>query len=300
MTSPTLLLVAGIVLGIALPWLATRLFRVFTVSVDDNEAVLILQFGKLVSTLTRPGLHWVLSRPLPWVSIRRVSLRRDYRTFDRIHVNDAKGTTLIVDLWLEMRILDPSRALFSVTDWDASMKNVVTHAAISILGDREFHQILTDRTELGERLRREVQAETSRWGVAIELLFIRNVTLLPEVARQVFETVAARLERATADIEEEGRIDVALLEARTSARVAELVATAKGQYPAAVGRAFATLKPQPRVLEAYNELYALAQLRPHRTVAFRGFNGQLRPLDAAMLPEGTEAARLPPPALGEE
>ena len=47
-------------------------------------------------------------------------------------------------------------------------------------------------------------------------------------------------------------------------------------------------------------LNALAQLRPHRTVAFRGFNGQLRPLDAAMLPEGTEAARLPPPALGEE
>ena len=62
---------------------------------------------------------------------------------------------------------------------------------------------------------------------------------------------------------------------------------AKGQYPAAVGRAFAVLGKHPRVLQAYNELYALSQVRPHRTVAFHGFkDDELRAMDAAMLTPG--------------
>ena len=124
-----------------------------------------------------------------------------------------------------------------------------------------------------------------RWGVKVDQVFVRHVALLPEVSRQVFGTVAARLERARAVLVEQGRLDVAQLEAQTSQRVAKLVGEAKGQYPLAVGRALQRLKKQPAVFEAYNALYELAQVRGARTVAFRGFNGELRALDAAMLPD---------------
>ena len=126
--------------------------------------------------------------------------------------------------------------------------------------------------------------ETARWGVKIEQVFLRDVSLLPEVSRQLFGAVAARLDRARAVIEELGRLDVARLEADTAQRVAALVAEAKSQYPLAVGRAFGSMQKNPRVLEAYTTLFGLAQLRPHRTVAFRGFHdGALRSADAAML-----------------
>jgi hypothetical protein len=63
----------------------------------------------------------------------------------------------------------------------------------------------------------------------------------------------------------------------------------------AVGRAFAALRKQPNVFAAYNELYNLSMVRPHRTIAFSGFGeGELRAVDAAMLsPQNGEA----PPAL---
>jgi hypothetical protein len=111
----------------------------------------------------------------------------------------------------------------------------------------------------------------------------------------MFGTIAARLERAKADVEENGRLDVAQLEAETAMRVAALVAEAKGQYPAAVGRALAELSSRPRLFAAYNELYDLSLIRPHRTVSFRGFqNGEMRATDAAMIPfEGPAAASLP-------
>lgn len=292
MSSPLLLVFVGALLGLAIVPLLAALFRATTVSVEDEETALVTRFGKLVATLSEPGLHVLPEKLTPWVDVVHVSRRRDFREYRNVHVNDARGTTIIVDLWVELRITDPARATFSVTDWDRALGNLVAHAATAILGARDFRQILVDRTELGALLAADIAHETERWGIAIEPVFIRNVSLLPDVSRQVFETVGARLERAKADVEEVGRLRCAELEAATQVRVAELVAEAKGQYPAAVGRALAAVGARPRVLAAYNELHALSMVRPHRTVTFRGFGEQeLRAVDAAMLvaPDGAGA-----------
>lgn len=282
--SPNLSLALGVILGLAAVPALAALFRALTVQLDDEETVLITRFGKLVARLEKPGLHWLPERVMPWVKTHTVSLRKDFRDFKDVHVNDARGTTVTIDLWLEVRIDDPVKALFQVADWDHTLQNLVAHAATSILGNREFKQILCDRTELGAVLRHDIGEETARWGLAVEQVYIRNVKLLPEVSRQIFETVAARLERARDDIEEGGRLAVAQLEADTSVRVASLVAEAKAQYPLAVGRALDAVRAEPAVLAAYNELYELSLVRPHRTIAFVGFEGEhLRPVDAAML-----------------
>ncbi len=298
--SGSMMLAVGIGIGLVLVPVLVALFRAMTVSVEDEETVLVTRFGKLAATLSEPGLHVVTDKLLPWVETVHVSRRRDFRHYRDVHVNDARGTTVIVDLWVEARVTDPERAVFSVVDWDKALSNLVAHAATAILGTRDFRQILLDRTELGALLASEIAEETKRWGVSIDVVFIRNVSLLPDVARQVFETVAARLERAKADVEEVGRLRCAELEAETQMRVAELVAEAKGQYPAAIGRALSEVGTRPEVLAAYNELYSLSLIRPHRTVTFRGFApGDLRAADAAMMlaPEGASHGTLGPNGL---
>lgn len=284
-------LAIGVVAGAILAPVIAFVMRAVTMEVEDEEAVLVTSFGKLVKTFTEPGLHVFLPKAFPWTKHTRVSLRRDFRHFKNVHVNDEKGTTVIVDLWVEFRVADPAKAIFSVADWNRSLTNLVAHAATSILGSRDFRQILNDRTELGTLLEHDISNETKRWGIEIELVFIRNVSLLPEVSRQMFEAIAARLERAKAHVDEMGRLAVAQLEAETACRVAELVAEAKGQYPAAIGRALAPLKAKPEVFEAYNALYDLSLVRPHRTVTFRGFDaGELRAADAAMMVPSTDGA----------
>lgn len=293
----------GIVLGLIAVPLVAALFRAMTVEVEDEEVVLALRFGKLVDTFKTPGLHSYPARILPWVKIERVSLQRDFRSFEDVHVNDVSGTTVMIDLWVEFRVTDAAKALFAVEDWDRSLRNLVVHTATSILCDQRFEDILTDRTALGERLRAEIVDETARWGVAVEAVFLRNVKLLPEVSRQVFQTIAAGLERAKAEIDENGRLVAAKLDADTASKVAELVAEAKGQYPAAIGRALARMDRVPEVRAAYEELYALSVVRPHRVVAFRGFEADgLRAIDAAMLPADGATPAVPaltPPASAE-
>ena len=276
--------VLGILIALGALPLLTLAARLIRVEIEDGETILVTRFGRLVATLREPGWHWLVDRYLPWSKVFRVSLRRDFQDFPNICVNDARGTTVMVDIWLEFRVTDPAKATFDVAEWKHSLRNLVSHAVISILGNREFKHILCDRTQLGELLRHDISVETARWGIQIELAFIKNVSLLPEVSQQLFHAIAARLERAKADLEEDGRQRVAMLRAETSAQIATLIAEAKGQYPAAVGRAYAVLKGSPEVFKAYCELYELSVLRPQQLIAFKEFaDGELRAVDAAML-----------------
>ncbi len=276
--------VFGILLGLAILPFFGLFLRLFRVEVEDGEAILVTRFGKFVNKLDRPGWHWLADRVAPWTKTYTVSLRSDFRDFPNICINDSRGTTIVVDVWLEFRVVDPAKATFEIADWNHALKNLVSHAVISILGNREFKHILTDRTELGEKLRADVGAETARWGIKVEVAYVKNISLLPEVSQQLFLAVAARLERAKADLEERGRQQVAKLQANTSATLATLIAEARGQYPAAVGRAYAELKKKPAVFAAYTELYELSMARPQQTIAFKDFEpGEMRALEAAML-----------------
>jgi len=278
------LLLTGFLLGSALLPLVALFLSLLHVRVNEREVVLFTRFGRLAKTLTKPGWHLVPDRAMPWAHVHRVSIRREFKNISTVCVNDARGTTVLVDIFLEYRVVDAAKAKFGVIDWERGLTNVVSHAALSVLGNRKFEEILCERGALADELRRETEEETSRWGIRIERVLLRNVALLPETTTQVVRSVAAQLERWKADIEEDGRQRVAMLGARTSAEIATLVGEARAAYPTALGRAFAKVKQTPRVCAAYNELYELSLLHPQRTVAFVGFKeGEMRPVDAAML-----------------
>ncbi len=276
------------IFGLSLLPICTYVFHWLTVEVEDETVVILTRFGKMTHVLREPGLHFWGEKVLPWVKAYCLSLKRDYRHYEQIHVNDCRGTTIIIDLWIEFRIQSPEKALFQVENWEKSMQSIVTCSATSILGTFEFDKILSNRTELGKALKDDIQTEIGRWGLAIDLVFISKLSLLPDVSQQLFDTVATRLEKAKADIEEAGRLDSQLLEAETAAKVAALEAEAKGQYGLSVGRAYNKLaSTNPKLLAAYTELYELSLIKPHRTVSFHGFkNDEVSAMDAAMSLQG--------------
>jgi regulator of protease activity HflC (stomatin/prohibitin superfamily) len=283
----------GFLTPVALLFIGYGLFRAVTVEVEDETMTLITRFGRLAETLRDPGLHFLPDRLLPWVKVIHASMQRDFRHYRSIQLNDRKGTTLIVDLWIEFRLNSPERSLFEVENWEESLQSLLIHSATSALGTLEFTEILRDRNEIGRVLREDIAAECSRWGLEVETVMIREISLLPEVSRRMFGAVSARLHKAKADVEEEGRLEVAMLEASTSAKVAALVASAKGQYSAAIGRAYSILSKKPEILKAYQELYQLSLFRPSSAVTFDGFApGEIRPLDAAMLEPANAGHRL--------
>lgn len=279
------------ILGFAIVWIifiALWFFkRNLTINVENETEALIISFGKLVKKITKPGLHFC-PHFFPWVKVIDVSKKIDHLHYTNLQVNDVRGTTLVIDLWLEFQIIDTEKTLFQVEDWEESLRSLIINFASSYLSEHDFNTIHTERLKLSHEIKNQLSETVERWGISLNVLFIRKVSLTSEIAHQMFNTVAAKLDRVKANIEEEGRLKVASLEANTQKKIAELTAHAKAQYPKAIGRAYSKLNENPKILEAYIELYELSQIRSHRTTTFLGFgeNETLTPVDARLISGG--------------
>lgn len=275
--------ILGLIAGIIFIPTILLICKLFLIQVEDETNVLICRFGKLEKIIQKPGLHFWFEKIMPWNKITPVSLKRDYRCFEEIHVNDKRGTTIIIDLWIEFRIKSPEKTIFQVENLEKFLQSILSSSATSVLGTFEFNKILSNRNELSQILKADVKKETQRWGIEMELIFISRLSLLPDVSQQLFDTVAAHLEKTKADIEEAGRLEAQLLEAETSSKVAALIAEAKGQYSLSVGKAYEKLSQNKELLHSYQRLYELSLIKPHRTIAFQGFGvEELTSIDSAM------------------
>lgn len=263
--------VIGILFIFTLCLVGYFIFKKTTLTVEEETDTFVLSLGQVKEHLQTSGLHFVPEKLLPWVQTVSVSKQIDYRTYKNIHVNDHYGTTVIVDLWIEFRVSDPYKALFGVENWEEVLESSVKHTTASILCAQTVPEILKHRTELADQLRYELELETERWGITISGAMIQNIGLLPEISKQFFNTVAARIERTKALIEEEGRLRVAKLEADTQFKIAELSGLAKSQLPIAISNTYRSLSEDPKVLKAFQDYWELINLDPRKTVSFNGF-----------------------------
>lgn len=250
--------------------LAVLLFRRFFVSNPEAHEVLQLRFGKLHRRYKEPGLVGA-TRLAPYDRWFVVSRQWDERIFRRIETNDSQGTMVQVVLRVTFRISDADRAMFSVDDWEEALESATVHEASARLAGKDRALFLRSDRQLSADLTTSIRATLATYGIEIHDVRILDVEFRPEVARQMFEAVAAKLEVAKAEYEERGRTDAALLVARTEQRVAELEARAKTESLKAVGRAYQELRGRPGVFEAYTDLYRLSQIDPEKVVSFDGF-----------------------------
>ena len=245
---------------------------------------LVTSFGKLCAT-SGPGLRFMFGRRLPWTRLFHVSTARDFRTFVNVHVNDSKGTSVLVDVWLELRVDDPIKATFASRIGIARYEIWFAPAIASILGDRKS----TNPSEPC-RARRDAEGrdrdDCERGGIRVE----RRPTCsgsgcAPKSSGKSWPACRRCLERAKAEIEEgadgsPSRCSRPDQRPRCGAR-----SQAKGQYPEAVGRAHQGMSDKPRVPEAYDN--SMRSRKSGRTAPLRssGSAHGLRRIDAMMVPQ---------------
>ncbi|MBA3540959.1 MAG: SPFH/Band 7/PHB domain protein, partial [Deltaproteobacteria bacterium] len=241
----------------------------------ESHEVLQLRFGKLRTRITDAG-YTGSTRIAPYDRWIAASRQWDQRIYRAIESNDSQGTMVQVELRVTFRIADVERALFSVTNWEEALESTTLHEAAALLAGKDRTLFLRSSPQLTEDLTASLVKSLTPYGIEVREARILNVAFRPEVARQMFEAVAAKLEVAKAEYEEKGRTDAALLLARTEQQVAGLESRAKTEGLKAVGRAYEELRRRPEIFEAYTHLYRLSQLDPSRIVSFDGFEpGQI-------------------------
>src|SRR5688572_12880969 len=115
------------IVGLAFLPCFSLLFKMFTIEVEDETAVILSRFGKLLRTVREPGLHFWPEKILPWTKATSISIKRNFRHYEEINVNDRRGTTVIIDLWIEFSVVSPEKVLFQVENSERALQSLLTN-----------------------------------------------------------------------------------------------------------------------------------------------------------------------------
>ncbi len=166
----------------------------------EYERGVTFRLGRLME-LRGPGL--VLLIPsldrLVRVSLRTVTLRvppQEIITRDNV---PARVTAVAY-----YRVIDPSRAIIEVEDFEAATLQIAQTTLRSVLGEAELDSLLSDREHLNESLQQVIDMQTEPWGIKVTMVEIRDVEIPERMQHAIARQAEAERERRAKIINAEG------------------------------------------------------------------------------------------------
>ena len=242
-------LAAGItffVLLIGLPTLLgfARLFGIYTIVHEGTCQVFVL-FGKVLSVIDEPGLHFLPAR-LGWRAFivrtfGRCSIidrRLDQEYLRSQPVNSEEGAPMGIGIWYEMRVSDPVAYLFKNADPRGSLGANVSNATVRCLSNMKLGEMLENRHVMSQTVRADVSPKSQEWGYQLGSVYIRKVHFRDVgMIKQIEEKVVNRLRQVTSAIKQDGANQVSII-ASTAERLSAIeFAKAAAMRPQIVGAA---------------------------------------------------------------
>ncbi|WP_448624972.1 slipin family protein [Geodermatophilus sp. URMC 64] len=210
--------VLGAVLVVLLVLLGSSV-RVIT----QFERGVVLRFGRLHGDVRNPGLTLIApgADRLHKVTMQIVTLpipAQDGITRDNV--------TVKVDAVLYYQVYDPVRVVVDVQNYQAAIGQVAQASLRSIIGKSDLDDLLSNRERLNQGLELMLDSPAVDWGVHIDRVEIKDVTLPESMKRSMSRQAEAERERRSRVITAEGELQAS----EKLAQAAEVMAA----HPAAL------------------------------------------------------------------
>ena len=186
----------GYLLALGIFLLLTSIFifaGLFTV--EPNEAVVLILFGKYIGTEKTTGFRWAN----PLYTKKKISLR--VRNFDseKLKVNDEKGNPIEISAVVVWKVEDTAEAVFEVDDYlnyvHVQSESAIRHLATSYPYDDTEGEKISLRSsldEVSEHLQKEIDERVSAAGVVVLEARINHLAYAPEIAHAMLQRQQAQ------------------------------------------------------------------------------------------------------------
>jgi len=170
--------------------IANILIYVGFFTIEPNEAMVLLLFGKYIGTEKSTGFKWCN----PFYSKKKISLRA--RNFDgqKLKVNDKKGNPIEISAVVVWRVKDTAQAMFDVENYvqyvQVQAESALRHMATSFAYDDTEGEKVTLRSsqeEVSEALKKEIQERVLAAGVFVDEAKINHLAYAPEIAHAMLQ-----------------------------------------------------------------------------------------------------------------
>ena len=185
--------------------------------VDETEQVVILQLGKPVKTVTKPGLNFKLPFPIQ----EKITFDDRLLEYDsppeEILSKDKKS--LIVDNYVRWKIVDPLQFLKTVQaipTVKSRMDDIVYSELRRELGTHDMVEIITEnREEIMDVITKESNSATLDYGISVVDVRIRRVDLPAENEASIYARMEAERKRQANKFRSEGEEEAQKIRAAT-------------------------------------------------------------------------------------
>jgi regulator of protease activity HflC (stomatin/prohibitin superfamily) len=170
--------------------------------VQQFEQGIVFRFGKIQSPPRRAGLTMI--RPvgdrMQKVNMQIIALAvpaQDGITKDNV--------TVRVDAVVYFRVVDPIKATVNVQNYLFAVSQQAQTSLRSIIGQSEMDQLLSERDAVNRELRRIIDEPTEGpWGIRVERVEIKDVSLPESMKRSMSRQAEAERERRARIITADG------------------------------------------------------------------------------------------------
>jgi regulator of protease activity HflC (stomatin/prohibitin superfamily) len=192
--------IIGIVIAIGL-----LLFVLGLRIVQEYERGVIFVFGRCRGA-KGPGVFLVP----PFISrIVKVNLQTQAVPVASQQVITKDNVTVGVDAVAYFRVKDPTASVIKIQNWFNASQLVAQTSLRSIIGRHELDQLLSERSQINSELKIALDEQTEPWGIQVENVEIRDVTLPEQMQRAMARQAEAERERRAKIISADGELQAA-------------------------------------------------------------------------------------------
>jgi len=211
--------------------------------VPQGEEWIVERLGKYHGTL-KPGLNIVI----PYLD------RIAYQLITKDIILDVQeqevitrdNAVILTNAIAFIKITDPVKAVYGVTDFSEAIRNLIMTTLRSIVGEMELDEALSSRDKIKARLRESIADEAVDWGLTVKSVEIQDIKPSESMQKAMEMQAAAERERKavvtrsegakqSAILEAEARLESAKRDANAQVMLAEASAEAIRRITAAIG-----------------------------------------------------------------
>jgi regulator of protease activity HflC (stomatin/prohibitin superfamily) len=170
--------------------------------VQQYEKGIIYRFGRVLPEIRGPGLHYIspVGDRMQKVNMQIVAMAvpaQEGITRDNV--------TVRVDAVVYFRVVDPIKATVNVQNYMFAISQQAQTSLRSILGQSEMDELLAEREKVNRELRRTIDEPTEGpWGIRVERVEIKDVSLPEQMKRSMSRQAEAERERRARIITADG------------------------------------------------------------------------------------------------
>lgn len=164
--------------------------------INQYERGVVLTLGKYTG-IRAPGLRVVV--PI-FQRIIKVDVRSTPVDVPSQEVITKDNVTIKVDAVVYFRVIEAAKAVLETNNYIYATSQFAQAALRDVVGNVELDDLLSQREQISEAIKRIVDSETDKWGIDVENVKIQNVELPENMKRAMAKQAEAERERRAAII----------------------------------------------------------------------------------------------------